>query len=307
MNGTHETRRVPEPLALPEVRPVPANPGDLVRALRAGDLVFSESRHRAPIAVHIHEQATLTILLEGTFEESYPGRIPQQRCLASSVLFRPPGEPHADRFGREGALNLVVEITPARLETLIGRTDMFARITERRDATVQLIARKMHHELGLADSATPLALEGLTFELLAHVGRATGGPGRLSPTAAPWLGRARELLQERFRCRDLRIVDLAGELDVHPVYLSRAFRAWLGSTPGEYLRQLRLAWSVTALTEGGRSIAEIAVEAGFADQSHFTRAFRRAFGETPGGFRRSVGMPGEPRNVRARRCREAAQ
>src|SRR3954453_466158 len=132
MNGTHETRRLPAPPVVPQVRPVPANPGDLVRALRAGDLVFSESRHRAPIAVHIHEHATITILLEGTFEESYPGRLPQQRCLASSVLFRPPGEPHADRFGLEGALNLVVEITRPRLETLIGRTDVFARITELR-------------------------------------------------------------------------------------------------------------------------------------------------------------------------------
>ena len=287
MVGTQQTRRGPR------LRPVPANTHDLVRAMRAGDLICSESRHRAPIGAHIHGLATLTLLLEGTFEERYPGRS-GTTCLASSALYRPPEEPHADRFGREGARNLVVEIPWALLERLNGRSGAFAGVTERRDATVHLIARKMYHEFQVADDGTPLGLEGLTLELLAHLTRAAS-PGWPAGPMVPWLARARDLLHDRFRSRGLRIFELAGELDVHPVALARAFRARFRSTPGEYLRQLRLAWAIAELTEGPRSIAEIAIEAGFTDQSHFTRVFRRACGETPAAFRRSVRpAPGPP-------------
>jgi AraC family transcriptional regulator len=47
---------------------------------------------------------------------------------------------------------------------------------------------------------------------------------------------------------------------------------------------LRLEWAAARLSEE-RSLAQIALEAGFADQSHFTRAFRRHFGVTPGRYR----------------------
>jgi AraC-like DNA-binding protein len=100
---------------------------------------------------------------------------------------------------------------------------------------------------------------------------------------------------------------LAREVGVHPVALARAFRARFGSTPGAYLRQLRLAWSVSELTDGTRSIAEIAVEAGFADQSHFTRVFRRACGETPGAFRRYIGASRRGRRPAGRGARDGDQ
>jgi AraC family transcriptional regulator len=270
----------------PELRPVPANRDDLLRELHADGLGFSESLHHASIPLHAHENATITILLEGTFEESYPGARTEQSFLASSVLFRPPGEPHADRFGRDGARNFVIEMAPARMDKLIGHTDVFAGISSKRDAAIQQIAGKMRRELALSDSAAPLSLEGLTFELLAHVCRGHDPAG----LKASRLERARDLLQDDFRSRQLRIAVLAAEVGLHPVYLARAFRAHFGVTPGEYLRELRLRWAQAALAEAGRTIGEIAAQAGFADQSHFTREFRRAFGETPGQFRRCLGV-----------------
>src|SRR5689334_17766971 len=147
MDGTDETRHSPPRAALPRVRPVPARAEDLVRVLRAGDLTFSESLHRDPLGVHVHERATVTLLLEGTFEERYPGRLRSRSCVASSVLYRPPQEPHADRFGRDGAHNLVIEVAHARLEPLVLTLAALAGVVERRDATVHLIAHKMHLEL----------------------------------------------------------------------------------------------------------------------------------------------------------------
>lgn len=128
------------PAATPTlVRPVPARATDLLCTARAGQFAFSESRHHAPIALHAHEHPTVTMLLDGAFEESYRGRRTES-CETASVLFRPAGELHADRFGRDGALNLVIEVEPARVEMLRGYTGALEELVHRRDAALDAIA-----------------------------------------------------------------------------------------------------------------------------------------------------------------------
>jgi AraC family transcriptional regulator len=82
----------------------------------------------------------------------------------------------------------------------------------------------------------------------------------------------------------LRIATIAAEVGVHPVHLARAFRARYGTSPGAYLRRLRLEAAMAELA-GSDPLARIAHRAGFSDQSHFTRAFKAAFGTAPGQWR----------------------
>jgi AraC family transcriptional regulator len=72
---------------------------------------------------------------------------------------------------------------------------------------------------------------------------------------------------------------------VHPVHLSRSFRRHFGLTLTEYVRQGRLARAMVRLSTTDDPMIEIARDVGFADQSHFTREFRRAVGDSPGGYR----------------------
>jgi transcriptional regulator GlxA family with amidase domain len=65
----------------------------------------------------------------------------------------------------------------------------------------------------------------------------------------------------------------------------RKFHASFHLTPQKYLRKLRLMLASRALVYSGATLAEIATGCGFADQSHFTRAFRRHFGRTPRQYR----------------------
>ncbi len=67
--------------------------------------------------------------------------------------------------------------------------------------------------------------------------------------------------------------------------LSRQFRTAFGTSPHRYLVMRRLGRVKSALARGG-SLAEAAAESGFADQSHMTRHFKRAYGMTPGHWRR---------------------
>ena len=107
----------------------------------------------------------------------------------------------------------------------------------------------------------------------------------LRPARRRWLDRAQELLHERF-LEDLGTAEVAREVGVHPVYLARVFRAQFHVPIAEYLRGLRLEWAARRLARGEESLCEIALAAGFADQSHFTRAFKRYAGTTPARYRR---------------------
>jgi AraC family transcriptional regulator len=125
-------------------------------------------------------------------------------------------------------------------------------------------------------------MEGLTLEILAAVSRSSRS--RLERNPPRWLVNARELLHDRFTER-LVLDDIAAAVDIHPVHLCRAFRNQYGCAIGDYVRNLRVDFAARQLSTSQHSLVEIALAAGFSDQSHFTKAFRRCTGMTPGAFR----------------------
>ncbi|MFF8264898.1 AraC family transcriptional regulator [Streptomyces virginiae] len=95
----------------------------------------------------------------------------------------------------------------------------------------------------------------------------------------------RELLDERV-VAGLSLPEAAELVQAHPAHLVRSFSAAFGIAPHQYLISRRVALARRLLLDG-RPAAEVAVEAGFHDQSHFTRHFKRAVGTTPGRYARS--------------------
>jgi len=83
---------------------------------------------------------------------------------------------------------------------------------------------------------------------------------------------------------DLRVADLSSEVGLGVRQFFGAFRASVGTTPHAYLLERRLVKS-QALLRGKASLAEIALECGFASQQHFSAAFRKAIGTSPGAWR----------------------
>lgn len=89
--------------------------------------------------------------------------------------------------------------------------------------------------------------------------------------------------------RPITCADIAGEINLSVRRLHTLFQEWVGESPIEHLRGVRLARARNLLADLDLTIAEVALAVGFSDQSAFTRSFLRSFGETPGRFRRRLG------------------
>ena len=90
---------------------------------------------------------------------------------------------------------------------------------------------------------------------------------------------------------ELTADDLAAAAGCSRYAAYRAFRQAYGLSPSDYQRQLRMQTARRLLSAGGAP-AQVAADAGFADQAHLTRWFRRYYGVTPGAYRAAGGPAG---------------
>jgi AraC family transcriptional regulator len=132
--------------------------------------------------------------------------------------------------------------------------------------------------------ASIASMEAMCWELLSTISGVCLWPDQHGNSVPSWTGRARELLHDR--CSDsLQITEMAQQLGVHPVYFARTFRRVFRCTPGEYRTRCRLRDALALMQNAGIPLSEIALRAGFFDQSHFSTSFRKHFGMSPRAYR----------------------
>lgn len=256
----------------------PVTLGACLKSVKASGFVLTETTHlpNQKLPRHSHELTNIALVLGGSFTEFVTGR--SIECYRHSVLIKPAGESHANTYGAKGMRCLLVEIPPARIEAMGRWSRTLDEIQHVRGETTAALAMQLCKEFHLMDEASPLAIEGLILELVAAVSRRRGR--RSQRRAAPWLERAREILHDDLSS-PIRFTDVASTVEVHPVHLAREFRKVHGCTLGEYLRRIRIEFCCRQLLTSNMSLVEIALAAGFCNQSHFSRVFRRQTGLTP--------------------------
>jgi len=256
-----------------------------VDSLRAGDFHLTEaiypSRYRVP--PHRHESAYITFVVRGRLEEIVAGR--SERFEPRGMVLKPAGMVHSNRFGDAGAQLLLVEVLPSLSQCSPNVSHVLEEVSLAHNPRVSELMLRVYRELRIQDTYSGLSAEGLLLETFAELARAAVPRG--AAIAEPYLERVRERLHADFT-QPLRIARLAADEAVSPTRLARQFRTRFRRGIGEYLRQVRLEWVAEALLRTEHPIALLALQAGFADQSHLTRDFRRVFGSTPAVFRRSA-------------------
>jgi AraC family transcriptional regulator len=174
-------------------------------------------------------------------------------------------------------------IVPAKLERVPPARFL---INQRVDQLCSLLMRETERQVPLAS----LYFEGLATALVIAVVSQTDV--RLPDAGNLYvqderIQRALAYIEANFRSKLTR-GQMAAAAHLSDFHFSRLFRRMVGLSPEAYLLDCRLRYAQKQLVLHGPGslIAEVAAEAGFADQSHFGRQFRRAFGLTPDEYRR---------------------
>lgn len=169
-----------------------------------------------------------------------------------------------------------------RLTYLKERSLVFESRVSGRTEMIDWLGHRLYQEFHHDDDVSALALEGLVFEILAEAARARTA---LNDTSPRWLKQAEDFLRDNFT-QAFRFDEVATAAGIHPVHLARVFRKKNGCTIGEYIRRLRLDFAAKEIVATDTQLGEIAIAAGFADQSHLTKTFKTQFGVTPSEYRR---------------------
>jgi AraC-like DNA-binding protein len=161
------------------------------------------------------------------------------------------------------------------------------------DAVVRHIGASLREGLRRPDEANQLFIDHMMLGLAAHVAHTYGGLRHHAETAgkgalAPWqLARACDRLESDLGGK-LPLQAIAAELGLSVSYFSRAFRASTGLPPYRWLLHHRVRTAKGLMSKRGLSLSEVAISAGFANQSHFTRVFSEITGTSPGAWRRDA-------------------
>jgi AraC family transcriptional regulator len=257
-----------------------------------------------PISVHIVERAAgeaicrsdcyrLTYFLtdfQGTMEDD---ERPQWECqlLRGDFVFRPPGT------------TLRSNLTAGRYIQILQSPDTYNNLISEmvRGGAANLAPRYNVHDPLISQLVSTIAnevagglfgnilVDALNTALAVQITRICGDPAVIM--LAPSNGLSRERLKRVYDYIEGRIdqrlslTDLAAVSSLSPYHFSRSFKQTVGIGPQRYITQRRLERAKTLMRRTNLSLAEMAQEAGFADQSHLTSVFRRETGVTPGRFR----------------------
>ncbi|MEQ8764069.1 MAG: AraC family transcriptional regulator [Planctomycetota bacterium] len=227
---------------------------------------------------HEHEQPSLSFILGGKLRESAAGF--EEDATTGSLVVKPAQMTHGNLFGPEPTRLLSIVLTdPAILDpdaSWLG--GVFGGYLWRQGGAAVALGFRLSE--GLQDRSEPLWLESLVLDVFDWL-----TDHRPRGSAPRWVDSVEELIREHCE-RPPKLEEIAAEFDVHPVYLARAFRKKHGRSIGEYARRLRLERALNDLEGTDEPIARIAIDRGFADQSHLTRDCRKIIGCSPARYRR---------------------
>lgn len=217
---------------------------------------------------HRHGLPFVTIVLDGAYVEVQDA-IPEV-CCRGVIVVHEAGEEHADRFASDTRC-LNVEL-PRATGSAYPRGTVVLDRQALRDA-VESVVRSFYDRT--------LELSGRVRNLHAVLLERSPQASRELP---PWLRRAIDEFPWAHAVPFREAARIAG---VHETHFSRAFRQYVGMTANEYRSRARVRLASELLLTTTSSLARIALNAGFSDQSHLTRVFSERLGLSPAGYRRT--------------------
>jgi len=224
---------------------------------------------------HCHEYPYLSVAIKGYYQEltdmkGIPPSIVDQR----SILYRPAGYVHSNEFNKMGGACFNIEFKDQSfLKSIFPFHQEVVVIPNNLDVTRIFYSFLNNESTAVLELHIQELLVGLTKSVYVQ------NHSSIAKKAAHYI--------EEHADQAFSLSEIGSQLQVHPVYLSRAFKKTYSKTIGEYLSQVRLRNAFYGLGNQEK-LTTLAYSKGFYDQSHFIRSFQKEFGTSPGAARKEL-------------------
>lgn len=188
---------------------------------------------------------------------------------------------------------LAVTIERDFVDNVLGRsfvldTDTLMPAIGFRDSTIEMALHRIALETLQPDFVSGTVVEAQAMLLLSQLARSHGAMHTLKKGGlSPFDMKQVDEMIDASALRPMRIGDMARAIGISHFHFDRAFKQTTGKTPRDYIAKRKIDRSLDLLRTTNQSLTDIALECGFSSSSHFSVAFKRAFGVGPAEFRQT--------------------
>lgn len=250
--------------------------GDVIARAECNGVVFAATKRRksVKVPVHIHDYHSIKALVSGVHHYAMSdGTI--RHSIPNVWYYSPPFEPHSHEACESDITSLGILIPVDKMPEV----DLPARMQFRGEVAQHSI-HIIQEQLKLTEPSERILLAA--FNLI--LGYMLQGSQETPDDWPAWLTPVKNLIdQDALGHRSVK--EIAAFANVHPSHLARSFRKFFGQPITEYMRDRKLEWCYQKVQTTDWKLGKIATLAGFADQAHFCRVFKRRYGRSPSDFR----------------------
>lgn len=227
---------------------------------------------------HSHQNASISLLLNGTHEEDLFGK--KHKRVPGDIKFIPAGEMHRCNNYAPDARKINLDLSDTLLKEMDTCADQVINLLQY-SSQVKFTLLKFYHELHDSACNTPASAQLTLYQLLHPAKKQITGTRQLPL----WAMRLQQILHDEWN-QPFELNDLAMRIGIHPVTISRYFPLYFSSTLSNYIRHIKVDKALAMIKVSRLNLTDIAYQCGFADQAHFTRTFKEVTGYLPKDFRR---------------------
>lgn len=248
--------------------------------LLLGGIILSETFYEECFSSewHTHENAYLAFVLKGGCVERRKNE--SVECDPGKLLFYSCEEPHLNHSYQPDTRIFNVELNNRWLQSMDLGAVIGNGIVTVISPDQKFLLLKIFREYRLMDHCSSLNIETMAIDLLTSISQHKNSASDIPK----WAIQLKEVLHDRWT-ENLSLKELSEILRIHPVTISRYFPKYFKCTLCDYIRKIRIDKSLNLIRSGGEKLTDIAFASGFADQSHFIRAFKKVTGLLPNEYR----------------------
>ena len=257
--------------------------GDKINVIQIDSLVLTETTFAGKdIDWHFHDNMHFSYSLYGN---SYQTNKKEKHAISSgSLIYNNSENPHFNTKHSNYSKNFYIEIEDEWYEKMYLKNNLPKGEINLKNPDIKIAIDKIYSETKVNDTWSKIEIESILINVLGTL----KGINEYNKYDKPkWTISVKELIHEN-SCTNFSLFEISKEIGIHPVHLSRQFKNYFGLSLGAYIRYTKIHKAASLLKDKEVPLIDICYLAGFYDQSHMSKNFKKVFKITPLQYRKLI-------------------